>query len=181
MPRDAIATSQRKPIRKSIFPVGGKQRAQTQALRRAVCYCSGGCRGRAAEPLRSAALAAPGRAGPGPGRAGRWWHPAAAARAQGSAQLGGKRCQPPNFATLQHEWGFFKCMYMYSQPPPPPYQPSSTVTNMTNDLVSFSFKSQFFNKLGKSHFRSSGLKGLLEWWIRTADFHLYQQERVFRS
>lgn len=36
---------------------------------------------------------------------------------------------------------------------------SSTVTNVTNDLLSFSFKSHFLNKLGKSHFRSSsGLK-----------------------
>lgn len=93
-------------IRNSTFPVEGKQRALIHMVK-ANCEmlqrAAEAAEARDAKPLRSAALVPMGRAGygerdPAPAWAGRWWHPVAAAWAEGSAQLRGKH--PANLPAL---------------------------------------------------------------------------------
>lgn len=145
--------SQRKHKRNSIFPVEGKRRAHIHAveascamLRRAAEAAGA----RDAEPLRS-------ERDPAPVWAGRWWHPAAAACAEGSAQLRGKHAANlPTLSLYKISGDFNVHLYVHTSPQ---YQPSSTATSMKNEFLSSNSKSHFLNKLGKSHLRSSsGLK-----------------------
>lgn len=149
-PRDAITASQRKPIRNSIFPVEGKLRALIHTMK-ASCMmlqqAAEAAGARDAEPLRSAALAPMGRAPLGSSVSWAMVTPSGHCLRRGQRPTEGKTCcRPPNLATLKNQWGFLKCICMYTHPTHLPIESSSTVTNTTNDLPSFNFKSHAFFK-----------------------------------